>query len=90
MKVHYSKAFHKDFHDLSAEIRTLAEKQLRLFVENPRHPSLGIKKIHGPVEGRWEGRITRRYRFTFDWYEDTVVLRRIDTHEMIDREAKAK
>jgi len=90
VKVFYSKAFRKDFHELPHEIRSLADKQLRLFVDNPRHPSLAIKKIHGPVAHLWEGRITRRYRFTFDSRGDVVVLRRIGTHELIDREPETK
>lgn len=89
MKVLYSRAFQRDFQDLPKEIQAQAEKQLALFVENHRHPSLRVKKIKGFPGSRWEGRITRGYRFTFDWIEDTVLLRRVGTHEIIDREAKA-
>ncbi len=88
MKVLYTRAFQKDFQDLPEEIRAQAEKQLALFVENPQHPSLGVKRIRGGQASRWEGRITRRHRFTFDQEGEFVVLRRIGTHEIIDQEAK--
>ncbi len=89
MNVLYTRVFQKDFQRLSKEIRVQAEKQLAIFANNPRHPSLRIKRIHAAGEHRWEGRITRGYRFTFDWEGETVILRRIGTHEVIDREVRA-
>jgi mRNA-degrading endonuclease RelE of RelBE toxin-antitoxin system len=87
VKVFYSRTFQKDFQHLPERIHAQAEKQLTLFVENPHHPSLGVKRIQGAPEFRWEGRVSRRYRFTFDWEGDTVVLRRIGKHEVTDQEA---
>lgn len=88
MKVHYSRVFRKDYQGLPEDIRARADKQLALFVENPRHPSLRVQKIRGSRQTRWEGRITRGYRFTFEWEGDTVFLRRMGTHEIIDQEAQ--
>jgi mRNA-degrading endonuclease YafQ of YafQ-DinJ toxin-antitoxin module len=53
-----------------------------LFLENPKHPSLHIKKMKGHPE-IWEGRITRDYRFTFKVVENTYFLRRIGTHDIL-------
>lgn len=89
MKVYHSRSFKKDYQDLPTEIRDQVEKQLALFVNNPRHPSLRVQKIRGSPRPRWEGRITRGYRFTFEWQGDTVILRRIGSHALIDREARA-
>ncbi|MGQ0569202.1 MAG: hypothetical protein ACT4P5_06670 [Armatimonadota bacterium] len=88
MNVYYSSTFRKDYQDLPGEARTLAEKQLALLAENPRHPSLRVRKIRGTSWPRWEGRITRGYRFTFDWEGDSIILRRIGSHDIVDREAK--
>ncbi len=82
MKTLHTKAFQRDFQDLPREIQSQAEKQLALFVENPRHPSLRIKKMEG-FRNIWEGRITRSYRFTFQLEDDTVILRRIGTHDTL-------
>lgn len=88
MKVFYSRAFQNDFRDLPKDVQAHAEKQIGLLIDNPRHPSLRVKKIQGIPGSRWEGRVSRGYRFTFDWEGDTVVLRRIGTHDIIDREAR--
>lgn len=88
MKVYYTRAFRKDFQDLPKERRHQAEKQLRLFVGNPRHPSLRVRRIQGSRRSIWEGRVSRSYRFTFEWEGETVVLRRIGPHAIIDQEAK--
>lgn len=88
MKVFYSRVFQKDYQNLPKETRAQADKQLLLFVQNPRHPSLRVQKIKGSRRPLWEGRITRGYRFTFEWEGDKVILRRIGSHAIVDREAK--
>lgn len=88
MKVYYTRAFRKDFQDLPKEMRNQTEKQLKLFVDNPRHPSLRTRRIQGSRRSIWEGRVSPGYRFTFEWEGDTVILRRIGRHAIIDQEAK--
>lgn len=88
MKIYHTRVFQKDYLSLPAEIRAIADKQLGFFADNPRHPSLRVQKLQGAPGHRWEGRITRAYRFTFDWEGDTVILRRIGKHEIVYREAK--
>jgi hypothetical protein len=55
----------KDFRDLPENIKRRAERALRFFVDNPRHPSLRTKKMRGQrePEGRaiWEARVTQSY-----------------------------
>jgi len=43
---------------LPAEIRELADKNFELLKENPRHPSLQLKRI----EELWSVRVGRQYR----------------------------
>ena len=50
-------SFKKDFEKLPLEIQRRVEKQLRLFIQNPKHNSLHIKKMWSP-NNIWEGRIT--------------------------------
>lgn len=63
-----------------------AEKALRLFAANIRHPSLRTKKMEGQQDpvGRdiWEVRVSRGYRFTFVFDGDTVILYRIGPHDI--------
>jgi mRNA interferase RelE/StbE len=81
-----SERFKRAFRLLPAVAQKKALKVLALFAENPRHPSLHVKKIKG-VEDIWEGCINRNYRLTFH-YETPVsgdeivcVFRNVDNHE---------
>jgi len=44
MKITRTTSFIKDYKKLPREIQKQTEKTLRLFIENPYHPSLGTKK----------------------------------------------
>jgi mRNA interferase RelE/StbE len=85
MKYRRTGHFKQAFQSLPAEIQEKAAKAFRLFQENPRHPSLVIKKIKGTAD-IWEGRVDQGYRFTFHYEkmvdgETLVVFRNIDNHD---------
>lgn len=82
MRIQRTERFKRDFQALPEPIQRRAEKQLALFLQNPRHPSLGVKKMEG-FQNIWEGRITQSYRFTFQIREGACVLRRIGTHDIL-------
>lgn len=77
--------FQKDYKSLPRGIQKQFEKAIRLFEENPRHPSLRVKKMEGTAD-IWEARVTQSYRFTFNWEGDVVSLRRIGTHNILRKE----
>jgi mRNA-degrading endonuclease RelE of RelBE toxin-antitoxin system len=81
MIIQTEKVFDRDYVKLPESIQSLAEKQLALLLENPRHPSLQVRKMKGHKD-LWEGRITIHYRFTFKIVGETYYLRRIGTHEI--------
>jgi mRNA-degrading endonuclease RelE of RelBE toxin-antitoxin system len=70
---------------LPREIQAKAVKAFMLFKENPRHPSLGVKRVQG-IAGVWEGRIDANYRFTFHYEGDACVFRNIGPHAIVERE----
>src|SRR5439155_2404530 len=74
--------FARDFRSLPPDIQRRAAKQLQLLLDNPRHPSLRIKKMEGSQD-IWEGRISKGYRFTFQVRNDTYILRRIGAHDIL-------
>lgn len=82
MKIFTTKPFEDDHAALPATIQDIVDRKLALFLENPRHPSLRVKKMNDPRD-IWEGRITRGYRFTFQIAGDTYILRRIGTHDIL-------
>lgn len=81
MTVTYEPSFLRDYTDLPGEIRRRAEKQIRLLLQNPRHPSLHARKIQGSTD-IYEARVTGSYRMTYKIGGDILRLRRIGTHEI--------
>jgi mRNA-degrading endonuclease RelE of RelBE toxin-antitoxin system len=75
--------FKKAYQSLPKEIQEKTAKAFALFKLDPSHPSLGIKKIKG-MEGIWEGRVDRSYRFTFHYEKDPQTSELVCTFRNID------
>lgn len=57
---HFKDPAFKPLYDaLPAEIRRLADRNFALLQQNPKHPSLHFKRIHGDL---WSARVGLRYR----------------------------
>jgi mRNA-degrading endonuclease RelE of RelBE toxin-antitoxin system len=82
MKLRPTERFAKDYERLPEQLQRRVDKALGLLLANPRHPSLQIKKLKGS-ESRWEGRVSRQYRLIFTIAEDTYVLLRVGTHDLL-------
>lgn len=80
MKFLYSKKFKQLYKILPVAIRRKFDKQICLLASNIHHPSLHAKKIQGRTN-IWEARVDYRYRFTFIWEGEAVVLRTIGAHD---------
>ncbi len=81
----FSKPFKKQYQGLPRKIQDAFHDKLKLLLDNPRHPSLRVKKIQG-TKNIWEGSITMHYRFTFHVDGNTAVFRAIGTHDILLRE----
>ena len=84
MKLHPTKTFAKNYRKLPEEIKKATHKQLKLLLSNPQHPSLNIKKMQDP-RNIWEARVSESYRFTFHIEDDTYILRKVGTHDILRR-----
>jgi mRNA-degrading endonuclease RelE of RelBE toxin-antitoxin system len=82
MKIQTTRPFDEDYKSLPKSVKAQADKQFTLFLENPHHPSLQIKKIKGHPN-IWEGRITKSIRFTFQITGELYILRRIGSHDIL-------
>lgn len=82
MRLFLTASFEKDYARLPTDFQTKAAIALELFMGNPRHPSLHIKKVQG-VRSIWEGRVSKAYRFTFILDGDLCILRRVGTHAIL-------
>ena len=85
MIIYYSDSFRRDFKGLPKPIQKITEKKLKIFANNPRYPSLRVKKMEGTAD-IFEGSITKNYRFTFQISGATYTLRRTGTHDILKKE----
>ena len=83
----FSKRFKKEYNNLPKEIQKSFDQKLQLFLKDIYHPSLRVKRIQG-TKNRWEGSITMKYRFTFEFLENGLILRAIGTHDILNRESQ--
>jgi hypothetical protein len=86
MKSRAVASFWAGYDRLPGEVRKIADKQYRLWVENPSHPSIQFKKV-----GRhWSARITDDYRAVGVKDYDTIVWFWIGTHAEYDKLLKRR
>ena len=80
----FSKRFKKEYNKLPKEIQKAFDEKLSLFLKQTSHPSLRVKRIQG-TKNRWEGSITMKYRFTFEFLENGLIFRTIGTHDILNK-----
>ena len=80
----FSKPFEKSFKKLPVKIREAVYNKLERYIANPKHPSLRVKKIKGTAS-IWEMSITMNYRLTFEESERFIFLRKIGTHDLLNK-----
>jgi len=80
----FSRRFKKEYTNLPKEIQKTFDQKLQLFLKDISHPSLRVKQIQG-TKNRWEGSVTMKYRFTFQFLKDGVLFRAIGTHDILKR-----
>jgi mRNA-degrading endonuclease RelE of RelBE toxin-antitoxin system len=83
----FSRRFKKEYLLLPKEVQEAFDEKLQLFLQDMSHPSLRVKRIQG-TRDRWEGSVTKKYRFTFQFSEKTVLFRAIGTHDILNRESR--
>jgi len=72
------------YYELPPEVREFARKAYLLFRENPAHPSLNFKKIHG-YEPIYSIRVTRGYRALGLLEDGEITWFWIGNHDDYDR-----
>jgi len=78
----FSRRFKKEYNNLPKEIQKTFDQKLQLLLQDISHPSLRVKRIQG-TKNRWEGSVTMKYRFTFEFFETIVLFRTIGTHDIL-------
>ena len=80
MTLYIEERARKHLQKLPKHIQQKTYKQLDVFLDNPKHPSLGIKKmVNSPL---YEGRIDYHYRFRFLWENEAIYIVSVGIHDM--------
>ena len=81
MNHHATSRFWACYEKLPSAVRDLADANFALLKENPRHPSLHLKRINQV----WSARVGRKYRALAVENEGTLVWFWIGTHAEYDK-----
>jgi len=76
--------FEERYSHLPLPLKKKAEKQERLFRQNPLHPSLNTEKLEPKNKQLWSFRVDKSYRILFRFgYNKTVLFLTIGPHDWI-------
>jgi len=78
-------SYDKSHASLPRTIQQRALEKLSLYENDPRHPSLKVKKMEG-LKDIWELSVTKSYRITFQRSGRVVLLRNIGAHDILGKE----
>ncbi|MBU4444711.1 hypothetical protein KJ656_06480 [bacterium] len=84
MNIEATHTFIKLYKKLDPDVKLRVKKALRLFQENPLHPSLYNKKMAGQ-SNIYEIRVSSNYRITYSKSGDLVLLRKVGTHDILKK-----
>lgn len=81
-----TKRFEKDFKALSPEQQDLVDAKLKDLMKNPRPPGLRFEKLKGYTKPNiYTIHVTGNYKISFELNGNAGILRRVGTHNEIDR-----
>ena len=83
-ELHSTRTFERLYKRLPKQIQDEAIEKLDLYLRDPSHPSLRVKRIRG-TERIWELTVTMQYRVTFEIDDEKIILRRIGTHDILKK-----
>ncbi|MFQ5825919.1 MAG: hypothetical protein ACE5IA_01050 [Dehalococcoidia bacterium] len=82
MEVLLTEQFERAYDKLTMAEKRSVHKALALLGDNPRHPSLRVKKMEGR-RNIWEARPSKRLRMTFELTGDTAIMRNVGEHDRV-------
>ncbi|MBI2829782.1 MAG: hypothetical protein HYX81_01340 [Chloroflexi bacterium] len=82
MEIFFTEQFEEAYEKLTGTEKNSVRKALILLGNNPRHPSLRVKKMQG---GRdiWEARCSKKLRMTFQMAGENAVMRNVGEHDKV-------
>lgn len=86
MNVYLSKNFIKASKKLTKSnllIKKKIKEKIKLFINNPKHPSLKLHKLKGKMVEDWSFSVENNLRIVFTYVEDGVLLVDIGSHDEV-------
>ncbi len=86
MRYQSTPAFSRQLNKLTKKYHTLPnilDKKLKLFLENPDHPSLRLHKLTGNLGDHWSLSITKDIRVLFRYTNEGILFTCIGTHDEV-------
>ncbi|MCJ7623957.1 MAG: hypothetical protein MUO76_10675 [Anaerolineaceae bacterium] len=72
--------FKRAYKKLPKEVQGKVKKSLKQLDIDPRYPALHVHPIRG-TDGIFEARVDRKYRLSFEFSGDDLLLRNVDNHD---------
>jgi len=89
LEIVITEEFEKRYQQLPKNIKRKAEKQEKIFRNNPFHPSLHTEKLMTKRKNIWSFRIDKKYRIIFRFLDkNRVVFLTVGPHDWVYRRIK--
>ncbi|MBI4427121.1 MAG: type II toxin-antitoxin system mRNA interferase toxin, RelE/StbE family [Candidatus Magasanikbacteria bacterium] len=83
MKINFSPRFKRAYKKLPPHIQDDFDKQIKVFMRDPNHPSLKTHKLKGRLQECLAFRLQKGYRVLFDFFSsDSVDLLDVGSHDI--------
>ena len=82
MEILFTEQFEQAYEKLTKAEKRSVRKALTLLGDNPKYPSLRVKKMGGRMN-TWEARPSVRLRMTFEMAGEIIVMRNVGEHDKV-------
>ena len=82
MEILFTEQFEQAYEKLTKAEKWSVRKSLTLLGDNPKYPSLRVKKMEGR-KNIWEARPSKRLRMTFEMIGETIFMRNVGEHDKV-------
>ena len=86
MKILLSSKYIKSYRKLvtnNPPLHIKTKKQLKILLQNPKHPSLRLHKLSGEKIEQWSISVAKNIRIIFEYTDDGIYLTNIGTHNQV-------
>ena len=82
MEILFTEQFEQAYEKLTNAEKRSVHKAFTLLGDNPKHPSLRVKKMEGR-KNIWEARPSKRLRMTFEMAGQIIFMRNVGEHDKV-------